>query len=160
MEKKLSVGQNALLNSIGSLFYLGCQWLITVLVIRIGSVEDGGDLSLAMSITNIFYTLAAFGMREFQVSDYHNKHSTSDYITTRIMTCLCSILLCSAVILPNRHYSGAQMACILIYMLFRACEALIDTFQAIEQKADRMDYTCISFVVRGILLLGRSEERR
>ena len=58
MEKKLSVGQNALLNSIGSLFYLGCQWLITVLVIRIGSVEDGGDLSLAMSITNIFYTLA------------------------------------------------------------------------------------------------------
>ena len=154
MEKKLSVGQNALLNSIGSLFYLGCQWLITVLVIRIGSVEDGGDLSLAMSITNIFYTLDAFGMREFQVSDYHNKHSTSDYITTRIMTCLFSILLCSAVILPNRHYSGTQMACILIYMLFRACEALIDTFQAIEQKADRMDYTCISFVVRGILLLG------
>lgn len=154
MEKKLSVGQNALLNSIGSLFYLGCQWLITVLVIRIGSVEDGGDLSLAMSITNIFYTLAAFGMREFQVSDYHNKHSTSDYITTRIMTCLFSILLCSAVILPNRHYSGTQMACILIYMLFRACEALIDTFQAIEQKADRMDYTCISFVVRGLLLLG------
>ncbi len=46
------------------------------------------------------------------------------------------------------------MACILIYMLFRACEALIDTFQAIEQKADRMDYTCISFVVRGLLLLG------
>ena len=44
MEKKLSVGQNALLNSIGSLFYLGCQWLITVLVIRIGSVED--DLEL------------------------------------------------------------------------------------------------------------------
>lgn len=153
MEKKLSVGQNALLNSVGSLFYLGCQWLITVLVVRIGSVEDGGVLSLAMAITNIFYTLAAFGMREFQVSDYHDKHSTSEYVSTRILTCLFSILMCSVIVLPNRHYSVQQTACILIYMLFRACEALIDTFQAIEQKAERMDYTCISFVVRGILLL-------
>ena len=152
--KKLSVQQNTLLNSFGSLFYLGCQWLLTVLVVRLGSVEDGGNLSLAMSLTNMFFTIATFGIRDFQVSDYQNKYSPSQYVTTRLLTCTVSSLICCGIVLLNRHYTGHQIACILFYMLFRISEALVDVFQAMEQKAERMDYNCVSFLLRGIFLLG------
>lgn len=154
MEKKLSVGQNTLFNSLGSIVYLGCQWLITVLVVHLASYEDAGNYSLAMSISNIFYTIAAFGVRDFQVSDYQNKHSVSTYVTTRLFTCSCSTVLCCIVVLANGHYTPHQTACIIVYMLFRVAEALVDVFQAIEQKAERMDYTCVSFLLRGIFILG------
>lgn len=154
MEKKLSVGQNTLYNSLGSIVYLVCQWLITILVVHLGSYEDAGDLSLAMSISNVFYTIATFGVREYQVSDYENKYSTGSYVTTRLVSCACSTLLCCVVVLVIGQYTPHQTACILLYMLFRIVEALIDVFQAIEQKAERMDFTCLSFLVRGILILG------
>lgn len=154
MEKKLSVGQNTLFNSLGSLVYLACQWLITVLVVKLASYEDAGNLSLSMSITNMFFTLATFGIRDFQVSDYQEKYAASTYVTTRLLTCLCSTCVCCVVVLANRHYTPHQAACIILYMLFRVSEALVDVFQAIEQKAERMDYACVSFLLRGAFLLG------
>lgn len=153
MEKKLSVGQNTLFNSVGSLYYLGCQWLITVLVVRLGSYESAGILSLCMSITNMFFTLASFGMRDFQVSDYEGKYTTAQYVSTRLLTCLGSTILCCGVVMFNRGYTAYEAACIIIYMFFRVAEALVDCFQAIEQKAERMDYNFISFLLRGTLLL-------
>lgn len=153
-QKKLSVQQNTLLNSFGSLFYLGCQWLITVLVVRLGSVEDGGNLTLAMSLTNMFFTLATFGIRDFQVSDYQGKYTSSQYVTTRLFTSIVSTLICCGVVMLNGGYTAHQKACVIIYMLFRIAEALVDVFQAMEQKAERMDYNCISFLIRGVCLLG------
>lgn len=153
MEKKLSVGQNTLFNSVGSLYYLGCQWLLTVLVVRLGSYESAGILSLCMSITNLFYTLASFGIRDFQVSDYNGTYTPAQYVSTRLLTCTASAGLCCAVVGLNRGYTGYEAACIIVYMLYRVAEALVDTFQAMEQKAERMDYNFISFVLRGTLLL-------
>lgn len=154
MAKKLSVGQNTFYNSLGSLTYQACLWLITVLVVKLASYEDAGILSLAMSITNMFFTLATFGIRDFQVSDYRAKYSTATYVSTRLVTSLCSTCLCCAVVLANRHYTPHQAACIILYMLFRATEAVVDVFQAIQQKAERMDYLCLSFVLRGVFSLG------
>lgn len=153
MEKKLSVGQNTLFNSVGSLYYLGCQWLITVLVVRLGSYESAGILSLCMSITNMFYTLASFGIRDFQVSDYAGKYTPAQYVFTRLLTCTVASALCCAVVGLNGGYTGYEVACIIVYMFFRVAEALVDTFQAMEQKAERMDYNFISFLLRGTLLL-------
>lgn len=154
MEKKLSVGQNTLFNSAGSLYYLACQWLITVLVVRLSGYEDAGILSLCMSITNMFYTLASFGMRDFQVSDYTGKYSPGQYVTTRLLTCTAAAVLCCGFVGLNRSYTGYEAACIILYMLFRVAEALVDTFQAMEQQAERMDYNFISFLLRGTFLLG------
>ena len=69
-ETGLSLKSNMIWNSIGSLTYFGCQWLITILVVRMSdSFEAAGTLSLAMSIANIFTPFALFRMRAYQVSD-------------------------------------------------------------------------------------------
>ena len=64
--KKISMKASILWNSWGSIFYLGCQWLLTVLVVRLAGVEESGILSLAMSVSNIWYSLAVYGMRNYQ----------------------------------------------------------------------------------------------
>ena len=84
--KKLSMKQSILWNSWGSMFYLGCQWLLTILVVRISGVDNAGLLSLAMSVSNIWYSLAVYGMRNFQVSDTNEKYSNGLYISSRIFT--------------------------------------------------------------------------
>ena len=46
--KQRSIGRNMMFNSVGSLFYLVCQWLLTVLVVPLGSFEKAGYLTLAI----------------------------------------------------------------------------------------------------------------
>ena len=64
-----------LYNSVGFIVYLFCQWLITIVVVRLSNYEDAGILSLAMSINNILYAISTFGLRNYQVSDIENKYS-------------------------------------------------------------------------------------
>ena len=102
---------------------------------------------------NIFYTLATFGIRNFQVSDVDNKYSASDYVTSRLITSAASLVLCVGFVLLNQGYTAEQMGVIIIYAVFKLSEILVDVLQGIQQKASRMDYIARSFVLRGILLL-------
>ena len=147
--QRLSLQKNMLLNSVGSLFYLVCQWLLTVLAVRLGSYTDGGMLSLAISITNFFYVLSTFSIRVFQVSDTNGRFSPGLYYATRILTCALGLVSCLIFILCNQQYSMAQSLCILFYLLFKMSEALVDTLAAEQQKAWRMDYVCRSLLMRG-----------
>lgn len=53
--KQLSVKQNMLWNTAGSMVYLVCQWLITVFVVRLSDGYDAaGVLALGMAVSNIF----------------------------------------------------------------------------------------------------------
>ena len=48
--KQLSVKQNMLWNTAGSMVYLVCQWLITVFVVRL---SDGYDAAGVLSLIHI-----------------------------------------------------------------------------------------------------------
>lgn len=151
MENGLSVKKNILYNTIGSFFYLGCQWLTTIIIVHLGSFEMAGDLSLAISLTNTFTAVANYGMRNYQVSDVNNKYSASNYVTLRYLTCIAAFVLCILFIVVNGHYNMNQQLVIGTYMVFRVSEAISDVFQGIQQKVYRMDYIGISFVIRGII---------
>lgn len=152
--KQRSIGRNMIFNSVGSLFYLACQWLLTVLVVPLGSFEMAGTLTLAISLTNFFYTVAYFGLRNFQVSDGQSKYSASLYVSTRLLTCMLAFGMCVVFTLCNRQYDAVQMRCIVFYMVFRVAEALVDVLAGEEQKAYRFDYVGLSFVLRGAAMLG------
>lgn len=149
----LSVQSNMFYNTLGSVIYLGCQWLISIIVVRFGSYNSAGVLSLAISITNIFSTVSTFGMRVYHVSDINGDYSESLYFKTRFLTAFSAFFFCVIFVLFN-SYSAEQMLCIIFYMVFRVIEAFSDLFQGVQQKKYRMDYICVSFVLRGVLSLG------
>lgn len=148
-----SLRNNILWNTIGNIFYLGCQWLLSVVVVRIsGSYADAGILTLAISITNIFATLALFNVRNYQVSDMAEKYTQSDYISHRILTCFAAVILCVVFTAASGYNLEATLS-IIAYMLMRTVEAFADVFHGILQKQWRLDVVGRSCIFRGITLV-------
>jgi len=140
-------------NSIGSIVYLACQWFMTIVVVWIyDDFTNAGNLSLAMNITNIFYTLALFNIRIFQVSDKNNEFNDRTYIYSRVFTCVISFILCLIFVLFNNYFI-TQKKIIIFYMLYRSIDAFIDVLHGIDQKHWRMNYIGMSLIIRGILNL-------
>lgn len=150
--KKLTIKQSILWNTWGSLIYLGVQWLQTVMVARILGYEDAGVFSLAMSVTNIFYALSIYGMRNFQVSDIDEKYSPGNYVISRIITGGVALALCVGFVILNR-YDFQQTVCIVAYMLFKLSEAIFDVLTGFYQKRWRMDLLGKSMTMRAVLML-------
>ena len=148
-----AIAKNITWNTIGSLFYLVCQWLLSVLVVRIsGSFEDAGILSLAMSIATFFSVITLFNVRNYQVSDSKELYSNSDYVFHRIMTCGVSLILCGGFVLLN-SYDLLTSLSIVAYMLVKLVEGFADVLHGIAQKQWRLDIAGKSFILRGILLV-------
>lgn len=148
----LSIKANMLWNSVGSLTYSGCQWLITVLVVRLSpSYDAAGVLALAMAVSNVFSPIALYKIRAYQVSDVHEETSSGEYVGFRFVT----IGLAFAVTLVYAALTCVPSAlpCVLLYLVFRAGESFIDVLHGIDQQHLRMDVCGRSLGARGILFV-------
>ncbi len=152
-DTKLSIQSSVFWNTAGSVFYLGCQWLLTVLVVKLSGVDAAGFLTLSMSVCNIWYCIAVYGMRNFQVSDTKDEFTNGSYIYSRLLTCGVAFAGCLiyTLLMP---YGILQKLCILLYFLYKTSEALYDVYAGIFQKQWRLDYAGKSMLLRGILSLG------
>lgn len=143
--------KNVLLNTVSSIYYSVCQWVMTVAVVWLSpDYGAAGILGLAMAVTNSFATVAFFGMRQFQISDVNNKYSFSDYIISRRVTSFVGFALC-ALYLAVIGTSPMEAVCVLIYMALRLIEAFEDVYQGIYQRLDRYDLLGMSNFLRGTL---------
>lgn len=151
----LSVAQNTIFNAIGCLCYLGCQWVTTVMVVRLSSsYENSGLYAFAMATGIIFASIALYKVRTFQVSDISNQFSNSCYIAFRLITILIGWFVC-AVYIPiatNRQMNLITVS--LLYLVFKTDESFSDVLYGIYQKNGRMDYIGISQFIRGLVSLG------
>lgn len=149
VDKKI-IQKNIFYNTVGSTFYLICQWLMTVFVVRILGYSDAGVLSLAMSVCSIFYMVALYGMRNFQISDKENKYKDGTYVISRIITSIIAILLCYIFVFAN-SYTIYQKGCIMVFMILKITEAIFDVYQGIAYKTWRLDVSCRSLIARGFI---------
>lgn len=149
-KKNPSLKYCMLINSIGSLFYFGCQWLTTILVVRLsGSFEAAGNLAIAMSIANIFTPFALFRMRTYQVSDINNSVTTSQYMGFRILTCSIAMIVCLMY-----SYFTCSLDCfpsIFLFLIFKFIEQIADVLNGLDQKEGRLDLAGISLLARGVV---------
>ncbi len=144
--------KNMLWNAFGNILYMGCQWLLTILVANLGGLADAGILSVAMSVSAAFQTIALFGIRSYQVSDLEEKYSDGCYVRFRILTCTVALAGCvaAAVLLGYRNDTLLATA---YFMLFRLAEVFSDVLHGIAQKRDRLDVAGKSFAIKGIGLV-------
>ncbi len=147
-----SLKKNMMWNAAGNLLYMGCQWVITVLVTVIGGLYDAGILSVAMSVSAACQTLAMFGIRNFQVSDIDGQYSDTCYVALRVLTCAATVPVCLVFCLCS-GYLGAQLLAVLLFLLFRLAECFSDVLHGIAQKRERLDIAGKAFAIKGIGLL-------
>ena len=143
------IKKNMAFNTAGSAVYFACQWLMIVIIVHIADYSKAGLLSLATSVTASPYIIALYGMRNYQVSDLDGKYTEGVYFCSRIVSSILSMTICLFMILLG-GYGYYKSLVIAIYMCFKIVEAFADYYYALEQKADRMDYSGISLTVRGV----------
>lgn len=126
---------------------------MTVLVTRLFGYADQGALSLAMSVSAAFQTLALFGIRTYQVSDIECKYPDSCYVGLRGITCAAALAACLVFDAINLYELSLSMS-ITLFMLFRLSESYSDVLHGIVQKNNRLDIAGKGYALKGILLLG------
>ena len=151
-QKQFSLRQNSLFNSVGTIVFYVCLWALSVVVMRLGSGADVGMLQLAMTVTNVFSSVANYNMRAFQISDVRNEYTAGHYVASRILTGSFALLACLVYSL-FWGYSAYTILCIGLYMLFRLSESAADVLHGVDQKSGRMDHVMVSYVSRGLLML-------
>lgn len=151
-DKVLSIKSNILWSSIGSIIGLSCQWLISVLVVRLSSgFSDAGLYSLSMSVYGIFFPIAQYRMYTYQVSDVNGENTVGEYLSFRLLTILLSLVLTFAYSLVTCR--PASVFCIFLYGLYKSANQLIDVLHAADQQFSRMDYVGVSLALQGALSL-------
>lgn len=148
-DKPLTLRQNVIWNSVGTIIYLFLQWILTVVVVRISGYADAGILSLCMSIGNVFAPVATYSIRQYQASDLLHEFQSGTYISTRLLTCF-GVLCFGIAFSLLSHYTTYQIICIIIYVIFRILESFVDVFHGISQREHRMDIIGRSFFIRGV----------
>lgn len=147
--KEVSLKRGMLVNSLGSLVGLGCQWLITIVVVRMADGFDAaGSYSLAMSVYGIFGPIAQYRMYTYQISDVNHENSTGDYLGIRIVTSFGALAVCviySAITCPLSF-----LPVVLLYGLYKTAGLLIDVLHACDQLHNRLEYIGVSLAMQGV----------
>lgn len=141
--------KQAAINSGGSIVLMFGQWLISVLIVRMSGYEDAGIFSLAMTVSNVFSFFANYGLRNYQVSDVAGRYTQGQYILTRLLTSVASVVGCGAYLLVAGGYSAVERWAILLYLLYSNVNVISDTLLGSLQLHDRLYINGYSNTMRG-----------
>ncbi len=150
--KTLSIEQSILWNSVGSMVYLVCNWLTTVLVVVLSpDISASGSLAVAMSVGNIYATIVLLRARPVQVSEAYPSLTTGHFIAQRVLALVLASVFCAVYGLLS--VSPSDYLVVACYCLFKAADSFVDVLHGIDQVNSRLDYAAISQVLRGVGLL-------
>lgn len=111
--------------------------VVLFLVARINGEAVGSELSLAFSLSVLFYSVGLYGGRLYQVSDVNNEFTDKEYILLRCLTTAIMPLLCLGFILFG-GYSLTTMILLAIFTLMKMTETLGDVFYGILHKNNNL----------------------
>ena len=151
-ESKLEVKNSIVYNTVGTFFYFFCQWVMTILVVKLGGYSNGGILSITISMTNIFYMISMYGARSFQVSDIKDEYKDGDYLLLRVVTSIFSLIFFGISLLFLKYEITIQL-CMIVYIFFKLGESVTDLNFGFFQKYNCYKEIGISYIVKGISTL-------
>lgn len=137
-------------NTIGVFAQNAISPLLLVAVTRINGVYDSGIFSFAFSVALIFWALAIWGGRTYQVSDRKHEFSYHSYILVRVILGI-AVLIGSIIFCIMNGYDSAKTTLILLLVLFKVVESISDALYGILQVKDRLHESGISLLIKATL---------
>jgi O-antigen/teichoic acid export membrane protein len=139
-------------NLAGTVVYFFCQWLMTIIVVRLAGYTVSGEYTLAISFTNLFGFFSQFSIRNLQLSDVRCRFSPQQYTGAYIIINIAATIFFIGILLFCGYSTNIILYC-LIYMLYRLCETLtIYTFTYMQLEGN-FSGIFISYCLKGILPL-------
>jgi O-antigen/teichoic acid export membrane protein len=139
-------------NSLGTAAWSFLSLLLLIVVTRINGIEDSGLFSFAFALAIVMFTVACYGGRTYQVSDYKDSFRPDVYISLRIFTSLAVIALTTFFVILNGH-DWQKSALIFLLVGQRVFDAMADVFYGIMQKKHRLYISGKSLFYKSVLSL-------
>ncbi len=136
----------------GNLFYGASQWLMLIVIAKLGSPEMVGRFSLAFAITAPISMFANLNLRAVFATDAKNKHTFGDYFTLRIimqLAGLCVLML----FMSFSNYAVPVFVLVVLVAIAKLFESVSDVLFGFMQKNERMDIISVSLTFKSVLSL-------
>lgn len=150
--RALAFGQVASWGLFGSVTYAGCQWVMLVMLAKLGTAEMMGQFALGFAVAAPVFLLARLSLREVLVTDARGEHPFGDYLVLRLITTVAGLLVISG-IAGLASYNWETRSAIFLVGVVKAVESVVDVLYGLMQKHERMDLIARSTVTRGVLSL-------
>jgi len=135
----------------GNIFYSACQWLIVVVLAKLGTPEKLGEYAWGLAISAPIVLFANFQLRSLLASDLVERFRFAQYLTFRLVSIGVAF---GAVAIVARLGSGGEKALVVILVgAAQSVEVISETFYGLMQKRSRMDRISQSLMYRGALSL-------
>jgi O-antigen/teichoic acid export membrane protein len=132
---------------VGNVVYSGCQWLMLVLLAKIGNPEMVGQYGLSMAIAGPVLALSSLQLRAVLTTDVREQIHFGEYLGFRLLTTVLSLVVIAG--FAFKYHGGASLV-ILIVGVAQGIEIVSDMYYARMQFDERMDRIAKSMIVRGI----------
>lgn len=134
----------------GAIFYVFSQWVLLIILAKLGGSAIVGRYTLGLAITAPIVLLSNLQLRALLASDVQENFPFSVYATLRCLTSLGALLLiCGLTVCLE--FTIDQALVISLIGIAKVIESGSDITYGLMQKHERMDLVCLSKGIRGIL---------
>lgn len=126
--------------------------ILLIFITRFNGIEDGGLFSFTFSMAVSFSAISIWGNRTYQVSDIKNQFNNKNYILSRIITSLITIIASLIFVLLN-GYSFNKIMLLMIFVLVKIIESIADVIYGIMQTDGKLYISGISLSIKSIASL-------
>lgn len=142
--------KNAIWNAIGITFNSFNSLFFLIVVKLINGMDNAGIFTYSFSLVCLFYYISTFYNRTYQVSDYKKNFSFNQYLTTRIITSILSLVLIFIFSLVS-SFDEYKIIVIILLMAFRSIEAISDCLYGKMQQEEKLYKTGISLFLKAVI---------
>lgn len=136
----------------GNLWQGATQWLLVVILAKLGTIEMVGSFTLGLAICLPVLMFGSLSLRSIQLTDGERLYRFLDYLVLRSVTSAGALLLI-VLIAVTAHYNAAVTGAIALISIAKAFEYLSDVFYGLLQREERMAGIAVSMMLRGTLSL-------
>ena len=124
------------------------QWLVIVLLSRLGTPEMVGQYALGLAVSAPVVLLASLALRTVQVTDTGRGFDFADYLRLRVSGMLVALLLIAVV---AAFIGSAHAVVVMLVGIAKAFDAIGDIFFGLFQRHEQMRPIGISMISNGVL---------
>lgn len=145
-----SLRRNIVHSMLGTAAFAASQFLIVLVVARLGTPDEVGALTLATALATPFFLFAQMGLRDGYSVDDLDYFTRADYAALRWLTSGLAFLIVALLAATLQQTGGwlVQTTTLAVAAL-RVLDSQANMSRSIYQRAERMDYVALSMLLQG-----------
>src|SRR5699024_10103159 len=150
--KRNSIKKNFSWNLLGSVIFAATQWLLIIVLTRLGSVEMVGYYTLGLAITSPLILFTNFQLRVLQATAKNDDYKFQELVATRNITN--TIFFTFLIIyLFIGNYDKYTLFLFLISVLIKVLESFSELSYGLFHQQEKMELIAKSTIIRGFSTL-------